>query len=278
MSIEFFRRDGTPSATSLSHYPGGEYRLSVEVSSAREIALVRGATPEDLVVLAVWSNDVRRMGAWPIGLVPYLPGARADHEDRAAGFDAASYARLLNAAELDRIVCVDPHSPVMPSLLNNCVVVQAADLIEAQLPTDIRDSLAGLIAPDEGAQARVFRVAERLGLPVYQAHKHRDFNSGELSGFTCEPLPESGAFLVVDDICDGGGTFRGLADAADVGRDRLHLWVTHGIFSGRARALTDHFLTITTTDSHPGCSGVPEARVVNLLPHLLEHLDRGDPT
>jgi ribose-phosphate pyrophosphokinase len=97
---------------------------------------------------------------------------------------------------------------------------------------------------------RASRVAAACHLPLYRAEKHRDSDTGKLSGFTCEPLPETGRFLIVDDICDGGGTFMGLAEATGVPKDRLGLYVSHGVFSGSAHLLHNHFGEIVTTDSY----------------------------
>ena len=79
----------------------------------------------------------------------------------------------------------------------------------------------GLICPDAGAAKRTEAVAEALALPVFYARKKRDFATGRLSGFACEPLPPEGRLIVVDDICDGGGTFRGLAEATGLAPQRL---------------------------------------------------------
>ena len=265
-------------------YPGGEWAVAFgdggrPEADRRHVGVVTGATPDDLVVLAVWANDVRRAGGRPIALVPYLPGARADHADRTLGFDAAAYAALLGAADLDGLVCVDPHSPVLPRLLADrgvaVDVVEAADLVAEALAPSLRERLVGVIAPDDGAAHRAALVAERIGVPTFQAHKHRDFDTGRLSGFSCEPVPADGDLLVVDDICDGGGTFRGLAEAVPDAAGRLHLWVSHGVFSGEAPRLADHFRSITTTDSHPGCHNIPGTRIHPLLPTLLGRLETG---
>src|SRR5579872_1441995 len=134
MSIEFFHPDGSPSATSIHFFPGGEPRLEIDAPAGSEaIAFIRGADATDLIILAIWANSVRRMSALPIVFLPYLPGARADHGEHAAGFDAAAYASLLNAAHVDHLYCVDPHSVVMPALLKRCVVVEVADLIAHEL-------------------------------------------------------------------------------------------------------------------------------------------------
>jgi ribose-phosphate pyrophosphokinase len=163
----------------------------------------------------------------------------------------------------------------MPGLIERIEIIDAADLIDDTLPADIRSRIVGVIIPDEGAKHRAGLVADRLGVPTYQARKHRDFATGKLSGFSCDPLPAEGDLLVADDICDGGGTFRGLAAAIPEAAGRLHLWVSHGVLSGRAADLANDFQTITTTDSHPGCTNVPGARVIPLLPTLMKQLTTG---
>jgi ribose-phosphate pyrophosphokinase len=107
----------------------------------------------------------------------------------------------------------------------------------------------GIIAPDKGSIKRATDVARACHIPVYLAEKHRDPDTGRLSEFTCEPLPDEGKFLVVDDICDGGGTFMGLANATGLPMERLGLYVSHGVFSGQAENLFAYFDEIWTTDS-----------------------------
>lgn len=72
--------------------------------------------------------------------------------------------------------------------------------------------------------------------------------------------------LIVDDICDGGGTFVGLAkELRAAGATRVYLYVTHGIFSKRLPLEgIDH---VYTTDSF--LSGP-----VNLHGNYLGHGDR----
>ncbi len=44
----------------------------------------------------------------------------------------------------------------------------------------------------------------------------------------------------------------GLAQATGLPKERLDLWVSHGVFSGRAAQITSAYGRIFTTDSHPG--------------------------
>ncbi len=254
MSLTFFDSGDVR----VLHYPAGEPTV-VSVDNmpadptAVAVAVLRGADSDELLTVLLWSHSMARLGRRRALILPYLPAARADHIEHEVGFDAEVYAGLINSGGFSVVVTFDPHSEVMAGLIDNLRVISAADLIARYLPSEIRDRLVGVVIPDEGAQVRAGQVASLLGLPTFQAYKHRDFATGKLSGFSCDPLPAEGDVLVVDDICDGGGTFMGLAAAIPERHGDLHLWVTHGVFSGRAVTLLDHYKTVFTTDSHPGC-------------------------
>ncbi|WIB65389.1 ribose-phosphate pyrophosphokinase [Curtobacterium sp. MCBD17_040] len=245
----------TPTFTQHTFWAGEQHIIIANENTGKgpltEVARIDGADGNDLITLAMWADAAHQRDARTALLIPYLPGAR---QDRGTPFGAKVYADLINAMHLDQVICMDPHSPVMPNLINNLTVIRSAAVIRKYVvgrpDRDIPQRYAGIIAPDKGAIARATTVAKSCGLPVYKAEKHRDPNTRELSGFTCEPLPDTGKFLVVDDICDGGGTFIGLAAATGLDKTRLGLYVTHGVFTDRAANLADHFAEIWTTNSY----------------------------
>lgn len=253
------------------NFPGGEIHLTDNTGEGElaVAALVTGADVNDYIALAEWADLIHSKGQKAVALIPYLPAARAD---RGHPFGAKVYADLINMANLDQVVCLDPHSHVMPGLVNNITVVDSDIIIRNHvLGRSGKDGYVGVIAPDAGAVERAQRVADTLHLPLYKATKHRDFETGKLTHFEAPAdLPAEGRLLLADDICDGGGTFLGLADAMGLGRERLSLWVSHGIFSGKANLLTEKFGSIYTTDSHPGATREDvDATVVPVLPYLL---------
>lgn len=276
--IEFWARraDGriVPSTDTPMRFPAGEEHFldSAEAEEQGFLVVVRGTDAAEYVRAAMWVDLQHQRGFRVTLAVPYLPGARMD---RGRPFGAGVYARLIDSVAADRVLALDPHSTVMPALIENLVTYSAARLIERALSTPVAagertSDYAGVIAPDAGAVTRAGEAARRLGVPLFRARKRRDFATGRLDGFECERLPETGRFLVVDDICDGGGTFLGLAEATGLGPDRLDLWVTHGVFSPKAARLRDRFGCIHTTDSHPGHAN-PEvgATVHPILPVLI---------
>lgn len=265
-------------------FPGGEWHLRnippipTDQGAVTLIADVRGADPNDLVKAALWADvahranfdDANRVDYRFVLMCPYLPGARAD---KGTPRGASVYAHLIRSMSPHRVIALDPHSPEIIHVLglgggvriadHNPLIVEAVDGI----------TFDGLICPDAGAKERVHNTALRLGgLDVYHAEKHRDFDTGKLSGFKMvDVLPRSGKYLVVDDICDGGGTFMGLAQATGLSRDQLGLWVTHGIFSGRADHLRSDYRWISTTDSHPGSNRIGVATCI--VPCFMTMLD-----
>lgn len=272
MAIEFFAQQAggviAPSAIEPFKFPGGEWHLRLpESPETPAYARVSGCTADDLVLLGLWADSMHQAGQRAIAHIPYLPAARAD---RGTPFGAKVYANMINAAGLDEVVVFDPHSPVAPGLVQNARIVGSAGVL-ADVLREMGEfgNYGAVLAPDKGAVERASKAADALGLPLFTATKTRDFDTGKLTSFEVPQLPRSGRILVVDDICDGGGTFRGLAAAAGIGRDRLGLWVSHGIFSGAAGELTEHFAQILTTDSHPGARrNDVGAHVVELAPYL----------
>lgn len=230
-------------------FPGGENHIKIEDETLPipNVAYITGSNLDDYMIGALWADICRQRGIQTVAVIPYLPAARAD---RGEPFGAKTYAAVIDSAGYDKIVCFDPHSPVMPSLIETPLeIVHSSDFIPEALKNE---NYVGVIAPDKGAVERATLVAEKLGVPVFKAEKVRDFKTGKLSGFTCEPVPAEGQLLVVDDICDGGYTFVGLAGAIEADTGRLDLWVSHGVFSGNAPQLNNIYRKVHTTDSHPG--------------------------
>lgn len=227
-----------------------------------QIADIRGASHDDLFTLAMWSESCEQRGEKKVLILPYLPGARMD---RGVPNGAAVYGSFINTAVTpDLLITLDPHSPAALHAFDRTqttLVYPVERMIRHFIQDASTDSKAhtyvGVIAPDKGAHDRAAAAAKVMGVPVYQAGKTRDEATGKLSGFEMiDELPKDGKLLIVDDICDGGGTFLGLVGATGLPKDRVDLWVTHGIFSKGLGDLLAHFGMIHTTDSYFTTEGI----------------------
>ncbi|RYF96966.1 MAG: ribose-phosphate pyrophosphokinase [Chitinophagaceae bacterium] len=91
-----------------------------------------------------------------------------------------------------------------------------------------------LVSPDGGALKKIHKLAAFLEIDnVVECMKERDVKTGALTSFktTTESLSGQTCFII-DDICDGGGTFAGTAKMLkEKGAAKVVLIVSHGIFS-----------------------------------------------
>lgn len=212
------------------------------------------ASPADLLTLELAIDVLRHNGYSEIRLdIRYLLGARMD---RSIGWGEPStlaiVARRLNSLGLNGIRILDVHSDVATKLIRNSVNVLPKKAVGQVIATTLWGEKANFIIPDKGANNRVWALTKGWGPPPVQCDKRRDEATGKLSGFhvgESERLKDS-LCLIIDDICDGGGTFVGLAkELKAAGASKVFLYVTHGIFSkGLPLDGIDH---VYTTDSYP---------------------------
>ncbi|QIG57935.1 phosphoribosyl pyrophosphate transferase [Microbacterium phage PauloDiaboli] len=243
-------------------FPDGAVHIKGADSSQEyqyQIADVRGMSHDDLFTLAMWADAVDDREEKKVLLLPYLPGARMDRGVPTGAFVYADFIHTM--IRPDQIVTLDPHSEAalqfyLDDSETSVKVFPVERIIRSRVQDPSTDSKAnytyqGVIAPDKGAHDRAAAAAHVMGnLPVYTGGKTRDFDTGKILGFHVEDeLPDEGRFLIVDDICDGGGTFLALAEATGLPKERLDLWVTHGIFSKGLSGLRQHFGVVHTTNS-----------------------------
>ncbi len=225
-------------------YPAGERHVrAIDIDALRCIETIEAnvRTFDDLALLVTADRILRRNDLAVEWFIPYFPFARHDRRiDTADGLEVELAMQLVD--ELD-LVIADPHSDVtavLPHFPQDSIV----DVLTS-LGTFDRDPT--VVIPDAGATKKAL---EWIGsTPHVQALKYRDPRTGHLSRFSVLADDLGGVdCVIVDDICDGGGTFLGLAaelrETHNVGL--LHLVITHGLFTKGLDALTDAFDHITT--------------------------------
>ncbi|MBW1658285.1 ribose-phosphate diphosphokinase [Flavobacterium quisquiliarum] len=211
----------------------------------------------DLGLLCITVDALRRMDVKIIDLfIPYFPAARQDRVMiPGEPLSVKVYADIINAMKLNKVFVFDAHSEVTPALLNNSTVIPNYTFIKEVL-NKIGQNVK-LISPDGGALKKIYKVSEFLGgVEVVECSKSRDVKTGKLSGFKVYEEDLQGMdCLIVDDICDGGGTFVGLAEELKKkNAGKLYLAVSHGIFNKGFEVL-NCFDGIFTTNSFKDFEG-----------------------
>lgn len=248
-------------------FSAGEPHIKIlsDLNNVEKVTITTRVTSfNDMGLLLCAVDAVKRCGVKMIDLfIPYFPGARQDRVMiPGEPLTVKVYADLLNSLNLNEITVFDPHSEVTPAVLNDCKVVTNYKFIEKVIEKIGSEVL--LISPDGGALKKIYKVSEYLGgIAVIECSKKRNVTNGKLEGFKVYEEDLSGQHcLIVDDICDGGGTFMGLADELKKkNAGDLYLAVSHGIFSKGLEHLKEKFTKVFTTDSFKDVEGVVQIKL-----------------
>lgn len=224
-------------------YPAGESHLRLRSNPAVDLGTIdtveaAASSFEDLGQIITADRILRRLGHSVEWFLPYFPFARHDRRnDKFDGFELGIAIDMVT--ELD-LVIADPHSDVAGQLRH----FDQRSVVDCFRRAGLFDNDPVVVIPDAGAAKKTYSWL--AGQPVVQASKHRDPASGELSGFDVHADNLDGRpCIIVDDICDGGGTFLGLAKKLQIANaGTLTLAVTHGVFSKGAERLAEAFSTI----------------------------------
>lgn len=121
-----------------------------------------------------------------------------------------------------------------------------------QLKTDFFSTYQ-ILFPDAGARTR-YEKNFNSKYPSIFCSKIRDVNTGKLSGFKIEN-PEDIKYdqiMIIDDLCDGGGTFCGIASAVRevTPNISLSIFVTHMVNPRGIENLSKTFDHVWFTNSY----------------------------
>lgn len=207
----------------------------------------------DLFLIAFLADAIRNVHKnAKIALdIPYFPYARQDrYTAPGSSFTLKFVTEFINNLNFVYVSVKDPHSVVLPTLLNNCSVVPNNYTALKKTVEKLRNEGKGdnlvVISPDIGAIKRSKNIAELLGCRFAIMDKTRDPSTGKITKTEIYGKLEDGdQVIVVDDICDGGRTFIELAKTIrDKTNATFHLFVTFGIFSKGKDVLFEQFETV----------------------------------
>lgn len=173
--------------------------------------------------------------------IKYLPYGRQDKEvSNSATFGLRTFANLLNSLNFDEVIIHDPHSELALLWINNSRAVYPQKLVE-QIAQDMAGDTETLFCyPDKGALTKYTKVYELSFRRYVYGEKVRDQSTGNITSYKLVGDVAGKNVLIVDDICDGGATFKLLAkDLLAAGAKEVNLFVTHGIFSRGLQTLFD---------------------------------------
>lgn len=237
---------------------------------------------DNLMELLIMLDALRRSSARrKTAVIPYFGYARQDRKSSPrTPISAKLVANLITEAGADRVLTLDLHAAQIQGFFD----IPVDNLFAAPLfAEDIRARYAGrdimIVSPDVGGVLRARALATRLNVDLAIIDKRRERAGvsevmnviGDVHGRDC---------LLVDDICDSGGTLCNAADALIAnGAKSASVYVTHGVLSGGAvaRMAASPIEMTTITDSIAATEAVrlsTNMRQLTIAPLLAEAMKR----
>ena len=253
-------------------FPGGEPHVKIPRFGLKPVLVyAKLRTWQDVGYCACLISALEQQVAKFKVFIPYFPGARQDRSNGTAPMTVDLMVRLLCPSEKSarRTYLFDPHSLVLLNALGydneaRMLLGSTKDgkrhiFMPSDLDVPIKEDVVGIICPDNGAMLRTLDFQRKFYpyAKILYCSKNRDPRTGMLSGYEMPPLPCAGRYIIVDDICDGGGTFNLLANEFKKDKwgecSKLELFVSHGIFSKGFEAIDPKIERITTTNGLCNC-------------------------
>src|SRR5689334_10357241 len=191
---------------------------------------------ENLMELLLMIDAARRASAYKvIAVIPYYGYARQDRKDRPrVAIGSKLVANMLVAAGADRVITMDLHAPQIQGYFD--IPVDHLDSSAVFIPyiEQLKVENLTFAAPDVGSTNRVREIASYFNAEMVICDKHRK-RANEIASMVVIGEVTDRDIVIIDDICDTGGT---LAKSASLlmekGARSVRAMITHPVLSGKA--------------------------------------------
>lgn len=203
-------------------------------------------------------------------LITYLPFARQDRRmDTGEPLSIKIISNMINQMNFKRVDIYDPHSEVATALINNSHSIYNHSFVKGCIE---KHDGCTIVCPDSGAYKKIYGLCQYLNYDkeIILCSKIRDTTTGRIQriDINYNDVPERSIFIV-DDICDGGGTFVLLSEKIKQRWPwaKINLIISHGIFSnGFPLQGIDHIYTTNSIPNKiPNTGYVTQIKLENLL-------------
>lgn len=279
MSIQIKDANNNIVPVQCMQFAGGERHVQVDAEILKTLTgdvhiQAKISNSQDLMDYLLIENVLLNQGLSIDLEIPYFPYARQDRicaMGQAFSLEIMTKLLNLNAEQFPQqrrsITVWDAHSVVTEKLLRenthfiNIENVQSSDIIlqSNELTEILKTENSMLICPDEGAKNRTQHVADVINglrngeIEIIYCDKKRNPETGKIMNSHVNASDLTGKVAVItDDICDGGATFKGIAEELKkLNCEHVVLYVTHGIFSKGFQVFEGLVDQIFTSNSIP---------------------------
>lgn len=228
-----------PGNIKIQHFSDGEIQPTFMESIRGDVVFLVQSTyaPSDnLMELLLMIDAARRASAYKIvAVLPYYGYARQDRKDKPrVAIGSKLVANMLVAAGANRVITMDLHAPQIQGYFDIPVDHLDSSAIFIPYITALKLENLTFAAPDVGSANRIREVASYFEVEMVICDKHRK-RANEIASMVVIGDVADRDVVIIDDICDTGGT---LVKAAKLLKDKgartVRALITHPVLSGNA--------------------------------------------
>lgn len=230
------------------------YTMPINNSNKFELIFESNEDLFNLIVVKKWFDDSIIEPIRCELIIKYFPYSQMDREMESHLFSLKYVAQIINDLKFTVVEVHDPHSNVLPALLNRCRVIYPI----IRFIHENFDKYDLLFYPDNGAAKK---YSELINMPYRFGNKKRNLDTGEIVSYEViankEDI-EGKRILIVDDMVMGGRTFVEAAKALrEMGASQVDLYVTHlkpesrKFYNSKGSGLIDNIYSADTLEMIP---------------------------
>lgn len=241
------------------NFPDGEKHLKVDELDRKDTVAIRCRikSSDDLFLLMQLSDILSRQCVEVEEIkIFYLMSMRCDRVfSFEQPFTLKIVADVINSFHAKNVCIYEPHSQRSLDMIKN----SQGFLLHGLSAIGLQNY--DICFPDNGAFERYTKnLPTQLFRPMI-CNKVRDVESGKLLHFEIADLggyKEGNSILVIDDLCDGGGTFCGIADLLrPLNPKRIGLFITHAVQYAGIKKVSEYYDNVYITNSYEGWTDLP---------------------
>ncbi|MFI5133741.1 MAG: ribose-phosphate diphosphokinase [Chitinophagales bacterium] len=259
----------------IQHFSDGEIcPIFLESIRGDFVFLVQStyAPADNLMELLLMIDAARRASAEKvIAVMPYYGYARQDRKDKPrVAIGSKLVANMLVAAGADRMITMDLHAPQIQGYFD--IPVDHLDSHALFIPyiENLRLENLTFAAPDVGATNRIREIASYFNAEMVICDKHRK-RANEIASMVVIGDVTNRDVVIIDDICDTGGTLaKSAALLKEKGARSVRAMITHPVLSGKAyenisNSVLEELVVCDTIPLRGECSKIKVISVAELF-------------
>src|SRR6187431_1485342 len=234
------QRFGAPiGKINIQKFSDGEFQpIFLESIRGDYVFLVQStyAPTDNLMELLLMIDAAKRASAYRIiAVIPYYGFARQDRKDRPrVAIGSKLIANMITAAGADRVITMDLHAPQIQGYFDIPVDHLDSSAIFIPYITQLKLENLTFAAPDVGATHRIREIASYFEAEMVICDKHRK-RANEIASMVVIGDVTDKDVVIIDDICDTGGTLaKSAALLKEKGARSVRAFCTHPVLSGNA--------------------------------------------